>query len=52
MKIHPCNCREYNDGQCYNCLNGAHRLCEGKCKKKNARQVGLMITWKPQSSKK
>lgn len=33
--IHPCNCKEYNGGQCYNCLNGAHEFCDGGCKQKN-----------------
>lgn len=43
--IHPCKCVEYNDGQCYNCLNGAHDICEAKkgCKTSRAKQVGLLI---------
>jgi hypothetical protein len=48
--IHPCTCTYYNGGQCYNCLNGAHELCDGKdkkkCKKKNAKQIGLRIVIK------
>lgn len=24
-----CNCRAYNGGPCYNCLNGGHAICEG-----------------------
>lgn len=28
--LFPCSCKAYNGGQCYNCLNGAHRLCESK----------------------
>lgn len=31
-----CNCTLYNGGQCYNCLNGAHRICgdgSGRCNK-------------------
>jgi len=45
--IHPCKCTDYNGGQCYNCLNGAHRICEaGKCKKRNAGRIGLTIVAK------
>ena len=32
--IFPCDCTKYNGGQCYNCLNGAHYICDdgqGKC---------------------
>jgi hypothetical protein len=47
-KIHPCNCNSHNGGQCYNCLNGFHRGCDGKpkCKCRNARIVGLRIVAK------
>ena len=33
--ISPCDCKNYNGGQCYNCLNGQHSICEqkGGCKK-------------------
>ena len=24
-----CDCIKYNGGQCYNCLNGAHDICDG-----------------------
>lgn len=27
-----CNCKDYNGGQCYNCINGAHNTCSGKHK--------------------
>ena len=29
-EFYPCTCDDYNGGQCYNCLNGAHRICEGE----------------------
>lgn len=30
--LFPCDCKQYNGGQCYNCLNGAHRICiQGGC---------------------
>jgi hypothetical protein len=32
--IHRCGCTSYNGDKCYNCLNGAHSLCEGNCDKK------------------
>ena len=38
--IHPCNCKDYNGTQCYNCLNGAHRICSGK-KKCNGKYTGI-----------
>lgn len=43
--IHPCKCTDYNGGQCYNCLNGAHDICHAKrkCGKRSARQIGLVI---------
>lgn len=40
--IHPCNCREYNGKQCYNCLNGAHSLCS-TCGMTNSATLGLPI---------
>jgi len=44
-QIHPCSCTSYNGKQCYNCLNGAHEICEAKikCVQKNSEQVGLPI---------
>jgi hypothetical protein len=46
--IHPCTCTNYNGGQCYNCLNGAHDICEArpKCGKARDKQVGLPIVVK------
>lgn len=46
--IHPCKCTDYNGGQCYNCLNGAHRICEAKkkCSKRNAKRPGLLLVFK------
>ena len=44
--LHPCHCDDYNGSQCYNCLNGAHRMCNSQktpCKKRNAKRVGVMI---------
>jgi hypothetical protein len=43
--IHPCRCKSYNGGQCYNCLNGAHSICSGdpKCRKQNSPVIGLPI---------
>lgn len=45
--LHPCSCTDYNGGQCYNCLNGAHEICEAKgnkkCKKHNSKHLGLKI---------
>jgi hypothetical protein len=29
--LHPCDCKAYNGSQCYNCLNGFHTGCCGKC---------------------
>lgn len=26
--LFPCNCKALNGDQCYNCLNGAHSICE------------------------
>lgn len=46
--IHPCKCTDYNGGQCYNCLNGAHKICEAakKCKKRNSKILGLVLVFK------
>ncbi len=45
-----CTCTDYNEGQCYNCLNGAHEWCEAKgrkkCKKGNAKQMGIKLIFK------
>ncbi len=33
-----CDCAKYNGGQCYNCLNGAHDICDnghGECNRTN-----------------
>ena len=33
-KTPSCDCTKYNGGQCYNCLNGGHEICDsgqGKC---------------------
>ncbi len=42
---HPCKCTSCNGGQCYNCLNGAHDICDAKvkCKKRRAKQIGVML---------
>lgn len=45
---HSCDCKEYNGGQCYNCINGAHEYCEA-CGKKNAKQMGVKIIIKESS---
>jgi len=48
--FHPCTCTDYNGGQCYNCLNGAHQWCEAKgkskCKKGNAKLMGVKLIFK------
>ncbi len=46
--IHPCKCKYYNGKQCYNCLNGAHDICEAqnRCKVKRSEQVGLILIFK------
>jgi hypothetical protein len=41
-----CGCKEYNHGRCYNCLNGFHSGCRGRCRKKNAKRMGLTIIFK------
>ncbi len=43
--IHPCGCTAYNGGQCYNCLNGAHNICnaEKRCRVKTAKVCGVVI---------
>ena len=40
--IHTCGCDSYNGGPCYNCLNGAHELCE-KCMLPNGDVIGFPI---------
>lgn len=46
-RYHPCTCTSYNGGQCYNCLNGAHHICEAKRKCGfKTRSVGLTIVVK------
>lgn len=46
--IHPCKCTDYNGDQCYNCLNGAHDICEArkKCKTRKSKQIGLLLVFK------
>ncbi len=45
--FHPCTCTNYNGTQCYNCLNGAHDICEGKgknkCRKSNSKHLGVKL---------
>lgn len=41
--LHPCQCTSYNGGQCYNCLNGAHDICDDGCKTVRSKQVGVAI---------
>ncbi len=38
-----CACTDYNGGQCYNCLNGAHDICKSPdgCKTLTAYQQGI-----------
>ena len=45
MKPHPCDCKEYNGGQCYNCLNGAHSHCRA-CGRKDDKHLGLMLVFR------
>lgn len=45
-QIHPCNCKEYNGGQCYNCLNGAHKYCPSCSKTENDKSIGITIVTK------
>lgn len=47
-QIHPCKCADYNGGQCYNCLNGAHDICHAdkRCKAKASKTPGLMLVFK------
>lgn len=47
--FHPCRCTSYNGGQCFNCLNGAHGLCQ-RCGKRSVRNVGLIIQAKASQS--
>jgi hypothetical protein len=42
-----CGCKEYNHGRCYNCLNGFHSGCRGRCRRKNAKVLGLAIRVEP-----
>ena len=44
-RLHPCKCTSYNGGQCYNCLNGAHDICSGtpKCRQARDKVIGLPI---------
>lgn len=53
-QIHPCKCTDYNGGQCYNCLNGAHKICEAKkrCGKRDSKSIGLRIVEKSQHKQK
>lgn len=46
--FHPCACKGYNGGQCYNCLNGAHRMCScaKKCRKRSSRFLGVRLVVK------
>lgn len=44
--LHPCQCKAYNGGQCYNCLNGAHDICQHGCKRRRAKKVGLTLVFK------
>ena len=46
--FHRCACTGYNGGQCYNCINGAHELCDHtpKCANKNSRQVGVKLVFR------
>lgn len=43
--IHTCKCHDYNNSQCYNCLNGAHDICSarGKCKTRPSKVLGMLI---------
>ncbi len=42
--MHTCNCNDYNGGQCYNCLNGAHENCD-TCKQENDDQLGVLLVY-------
>lgn len=42
-ELHKCDCKEYNGGQCYNCLNGAHKYCPACSKTENEKSLGLRI---------
>lgn len=42
--IHPCDCTDYNGGQCFNCLNGAHAFCE-TCQEPDVKQPGLTLVF-------
>jgi hypothetical protein len=37
-----CDCTKYNGGQCYNCLNGGHDICDdgrGVCSKTGRKEA-------------
>ena len=53
-QLHPCGCTNYNGGQCYNCLNGAHSICSAKkkCGCKNANQIGGILVFKAAVAKR
>lgn len=46
--IHPCKCTNYNKDQCYNCLNGAHDICNARkgCKTRRVKSPGLFVVVK------
>ena len=50
-EYHPCACDAGGNGgqQCYNCLNGAHRICESEIKcnryKKRRGKEGVMLSF-------
>lgn len=44
--LSPCDCTKYNGGQCFNCLNGAHRICDsgqGECNRTNQYPANLVL---------
>lgn len=45
VMFHPCKCTDYNGTQCYNCLNGAHDICDSrkKCKTRKAKYPGVLL---------
>lgn len=51
--FHPCKCTDYNGGQCYNCINGAHDICDAVkgCRCKRAKRPGVMLCFKPKKLK-
>ena len=45
-QVYPCKCKNYNQEQCYNCLNGAHDICESRRGCKTARRgIGLTMVF-------